>query len=49
MSFPKQHVINFLLDKHHSKKAKPHHMVHVSFYSQVTIEDQEFYSGHRLE
>ena len=47
MSLSKQHVINSLLDKHHSKKIKPHHMVYVSVYSQVIIENQEFYSRHQ--
>jgi len=46
MSLSKEHVINFLLDKHYSKKAKPYHMVYVSIYSQATIENQESYSGH---
>jgi len=27
VSLPKQHAINTLLDKHHSKQATPHHMV----------------------
>ena len=26
---PKQHMINTFLDEHHSKKAKPHHMVSI--------------------
>ena len=33
MSLPKQHMINSLLDKHHSKKAKPHYIAiaHLTF------------------
>ena len=33
MSLPKQHIINSLLDKHHSKKAKPHYIAtaHLTF------------------